>query len=317
MIEVQGLTQRYGEYTAVRDLSFALAPGEVVGFLGPNGAGKTTTLKVLAAFHAPTEGRVVVAGRDVAQDPLGVKRALGYLPEHNPLYLEMIVSDFLEFVGRVRGLAREARAAAVARVAERCRLGDVLERPIGELSKGYRQRVGIAQALVHDPPVLVLDEPTHGLDPNQVLEVRALVRELGQERTVLFSSHALAEVEATCKRVVVLAQGRLVADATVDELRRRAAGGALRVRVADCPEDGAARLVAIAGVAGVDVAEPLAPGERAFVVRPADGVTDLAARLFRAAAKDGLVLTELAPLGLSLEDVFTGLTAVPTSAVKA
>lgn len=310
MIEVQGLTQRYGGYTAVRDLSFGLEAGEIVGFLGPNGAGKTTTLKVIAAYLAPTTGRVTVAGHDVRSAPLGVKRALGYLPEHCPLYTDMVVRSFLDFVGRVRGLERGARRVAVERAAERCRVADVLDRPIGELSKGYRQRVGIAQALLHDPPVLVLDEPTHGLDPNQVLEVRALVRDLGRDRTVLFSSHVLSEVEATCRRVVVLNQGRLVADATIDALRRRAAGGALRVTVVDPPPEVGGRLRAVDGVEQVERAGP--EGSSAYVLRPREGVEDLPARVFRAAAATGLVLEELAPLGLSLEDVFTGLTATTT-----
>ncbi len=303
MIEVAALTQRYGGYTAVRDLSFKVEPGEVVGFLGPNGAGKTTTLKVVSAYLSPSAGRVTVAGCDAEGDPLGVRRALGYLPEHCPLYPEMLVRGFLEFVARVRGVERGARAAAVSRAAERCLLGDVLERPIGELSKGYRQRVGIAQALVHDPRVVVLDEPTHGLDPNQVLEVRALVRELGRERTVLFSSHVLSEVEATCRRVIVLNQGRLVADSALDDLRRRASGGAVRVRFATTPADVTTSLAALDGVA-----DAAAAGDGALLVRPREGITDVAARLFRFAVERGLVLTELAPVTLTLEDVFATLT---------
>ena len=177
MIEVESLTQRYGAYTAVRDLSFALQPGEVVGFLGPNGAGKTTTLKVIAAYQAPSVGTARVAGHDVVHEPLAVRRALGYLPEHCPLYEEMRVRDFLTWVAKVRQVDPAERAAAIKDAVGRCRLEDVVGRPISELSKGYRQRVGIAQALVHAPRVLVLDEPTHGLDPNQVLEIRELVRE--------------------------------------------------------------------------------------------------------------------------------------------
>jgi ABC-2 type transport system ATP-binding protein len=302
VIEVVGLTQRYGSYTAVRDLGFKVEPGEVVGFLGPNGAGKTTTLKTIAAFLVPTEGRVSVAGRDVERDPLGVRRALGYLPERCPLYPEMLVRGFLEFVARVRGVERGARAAAIGRAVARCQLDDVVERPIGELSKGYQQRVGIAQALVHDPPVVVLDEPTHGLDPNQVLEVRALVRELGRDRTVLFSSHVLSEVEATCRRAVVLNQGRLVADATLEALRRRVSGGALRVRFAATSDDVLGRLRALDGAGQVTV------DTAGFVVRPKDGASDLAAAVFRFAVAEGLTLVELAPVTLTLEDVFAALT---------
>ncbi len=308
MIEVAALTQRYGAYTAVRGLSFAVEPGEVVGFLGPNGAGKSTTLKVISSFLAPSEGRVSVAGHDAATDAMGVRRALGYLPEHCPLYADMLVGGFLEFVARVRGVPPAERARAVGAAAARCTLDDVLERPIGELSKGYRQRVGIAQAIVHDPKVVVLDEPTHGLDPNQVLEVRALVRDLGRERTVLFSSHVLSEVEATCRRVLVLSQGRLVADATLDDLRRRTTdGGALRVRFSAVTGETGARL---AGLDGVEAATPA--GDGAFVVRPRAGAIDLAARVFRFAVDQGLELVELAPVTLTLEDVFAALTGKDT-----
>jgi gliding motility-associated transport system ATP-binding protein len=304
MIEVEGLTQRYGSYTAVRDVSFTVEPGEVVGFLGPNGAGKTTTLKVIAAYTAPSQGRVRVGGHDVEAAPREVHRCLGYLPEHCPLYEEMRARAFLEFVARVRGLPRAERARAVGRAAERCRLEDVLERPISELSKGFRQRVGIAQALVHDPSVVVLDEPTHGLDPNQVLEVRSLVRELGHERTVLFSSHILSEVEATCRRVLVINQGRLVADSPLDELKRQATGGAVRVRFQTPSADLSERLAALPGVAAVRERED------ALEVRPeqAEHTGELEASLFRFARDEDLVLTELVAVALTLEDVFASLT---------
>lgn len=305
MIEVESLTQRYGAYTAVRDLSFALQPGEVVGFLGPNGAGKTTTLKVIAAYQAPSVGTARVAGHDVVHEPLAVRRALGYLPEHCPLYEEMRVRDFLTWVAKVRQVDPAERAAAIKDAVGRCRLEDVVGRPISELSKGYRQRVGIAQALVHAPRVLVLDEPTHGLDPNQVLEIRELVRELGQERTVLFSSHILREVEATCQRVLVLHQGRLVADDTLTALAARATGGAMRL-VLQGPDEAARGQLAEQGwVAAVSAA---AGDDPAWVVRPAADVEDLAARLFGWARDGEHTLLELAPVQLTLEDVFSGLT---------
>jgi ABC-2 type transport system ATP-binding protein len=310
VIEVDGLTQRYGSYTAVRELSFALEPGEIVGFLGPNGAGKTTTLKVISAFLAPSQGTVRVAGHDVQHEPLAVQRALGYLPEHCPLYEEMRVRDFLGWVARVREVEASDRAQAVDAVVARCQLEDVVGRPIAELSKGYRQRVGIAQALVHEPRVLVLDEPTHGLDPNQVLEIRSLVRELGQERTVLFSSHILSEVEATCKRVLVLHQGRLVADDTLASLAAKATGGAVRLVCAAAPEDLLERL---SGLAWVTEAAAAGPGDPGVCVRPAADVDDLAARLFGWARDADLVLTELAPVQLTLEDVFAGLTGAASA----
>ena len=306
MIEVSSLTQAYGRYVAVRDVSFRLEAGEVVGFLGPNGAGKTTTLKVIAAFLSPTRGQVRVHGHDVAREPLAVRRALGYLPEHCPLYEEMLVRELLLFVARVRGLERSARAAALGRVVERCALEDVLLRPVGELSKGYRQRVGIAAALLHEPPILVLDEPTGGLDPNQVLEVRELVRALGRERTVLFSSHVLSEVEATCERVVVIHQGRLVADEALEALRERARGGALRVRFSGPAPDVLAALRALPEVGRVEP-EGQGPAPR-FTVHPAPGAGDLAGVLFRLAVARGLELVELAPRPVALEDVFRTLT---------
>jgi ABC-2 type transport system ATP-binding protein len=306
VIDVSTLTQRYGTYTAVSDLSFSLEAGEVVGFLGPNGAGKTTTLKVLAAFFAPSEGQVVVGGHDVLTEPMKVRQALGYLPEHCPLYGEMIVREFLDFVATVRGLERDGRARAIARVSEQCGLAEVLARPCSDLSKGFRQRVGIAQALIHDPKVLILDEPTSGLDPNQVLEVRGLVRDLGKDRTVLFSSHVLSEVEATCDRVVVIHQGRKVADAGLDALKLRVTGGAVRARFESGPEGLAARVGTLDGVEGVKVLGGAESG--VFLVRPAAGVADLEARLFRFASKQDLVLTELAPIRITLEDVFGALT---------
>lgn len=324
MIEVQGLTQAYGRYVAVRDVSFRLSAGEVVGFLGPNGAGKTTTLKVIAGFLAPDAGRVTVHGHDVARDPLAVRRVLGYLPEHCPLYEEMLVRELLLFVARVRGLDRAARVPALERVVERCALGDVLYRPVGELSKGYRQRVGIAAALLHEPPILILDEPTGGLDPNQVLEVRELVRALGRERTVLFSSHVLSEVEATCERVVVIHQGRLVADSRLSELRERARGGALRVRFAAAGEELLAALRALPQVGRVEPDPspegpdgPDGPGGRRFTVHPAPGAADLPGVLFRFAVAQGHELTELAPRPVALEDVFRALTGAAEATSEA
>lgn len=307
MIEVHGLTQRYGAYTAVRDLSFALEAGEVVGFLGPNGAGKSTTLKVVSAFLAPSEGRVTVGGHDVLSDPLGVRQVLGYLPEHCPLYDEMLVRDHLAFVARVRGYTATERAGVVGRAAERCGLGEVISRPVRALSKGFRQRVGLAQAILHDPPVVVLDEPTSGLDPLQVREVRALVRELGQERTVLFSSHVLSEVEATVGRVVVIHRGRRVADAPLTKLAAQVTGGAVECAFAGAGDGLEQALAGLDGVSEVAALEAPA-GEVAFRVRPSAGVGDLPARLSGFAGAAGHTLVRLAPQRVTLEDVFLTLT---------
>ena len=212
MIEVRGLTKRYGPLDAVAGVTFSVERGEIVGFLGPNGAGKTTTLRILTGFMPATEGTAIVAGHDVHRHPLEVKRSVGYLPENAPLYPEMRVRSYLRYVTEVKGVARGARAAEVDRVMERCGLVEMCERLIGHLSKGYRQRVGLAQALVGNPPVLILDEPTVGLDPKQIISIRETIRELAGEHTVLLSTHILPEVAMLCKRVVILNRGRIAAE---------------------------------------------------------------------------------------------------------
>ena len=230
MIEADGLSKRYGELVAVDDVSFSVAPGEVVGFLGPNGAGKTTTMRILTGFLPATDGTAAIAGHDIFREPLAARRAVGYLPETPPLYPEMSVEGYLDYVARIKDVPRRARAGAVARAVERCGLGDVRRRVIGALSKGFRQRVGLAQAIVHDPPVLILDEPTVGLDPIQIREIRALIAELAAERpgekarTVVLSTHILPEVEAICRRVMIIHRGRKVLDQPLAELRRSGVG---------------------------------------------------------------------------------------------
>ncbi len=221
MIEVEKLTRRYGDFTAVRDVSFEVARGEVVGFLGPNGAGKTTTMRVLTGFISASDGRVEVAGHDVAAEPLAARAAVGYLPETPPLYPEMRVEDYVRYAAAINDVPRRARPERVDHALESCGLIDVRRQVIGTLSKGYRQRVGLAQAIVHEPPVLVLDEPTSGLDPMQIGEIRELIRHLAAEekRTVILSTHVLAEVEAICQRVLIIAYGQLRLDATLDEAR--------------------------------------------------------------------------------------------------
>ena len=229
MIKVEGLTKRYGDFTAVRDVSFEIARGEVVGFLGPNGAGKTTTMRVLTGFMGPSAGRIEMAGRDMARDPLGARGAVGYLPELPPLYPEMRVADYVSYVAALNDVPRRERGARVDRALEACGLSGVRRQVIGTLSKGFRQRVGLAQAIVHEPDVLVLDEPTAGLDPIQIAEIRDLIRRLAAEegRTVILSTHLLPEVEAICQRVLVIAYGRLRLDATLESIR---ASGSLEQR---------------------------------------------------------------------------------------
>ena len=220
MIEVRHLTKRYGDFTAIRDVTFSAAAGEIVGFLGPNGAGKTTTMRVITGFLPATQGTVKVAGYDVFDDSFEVRKRIGYLPEQPPLYRDMTVIAFLRFVGRIKGLPRRELEGAVERAIERCGLSDVVYRVTGHLSKGFRQRVGLAQAIIHNPPVLVLDEPTIGLDPKQIIEIRTFIKELAGEHTVVLSTHILPEVSQVCDKVVIINAGRVVLEESRAELTR-------------------------------------------------------------------------------------------------
>jgi ABC-2 type transport system ATP-binding protein len=221
MIEVRNLTKRYGDLTAIHDVTFSVARGEILGFLGPNGAGKTTTLRILTGFMPATGGTATVDGFDVFHDSFEVRRRIGYLPENPPLYLDMTVESYLRFVARIKGLERARIPEATERVLETCGLVEVRHRLNGHLSKGYRQRVGLAQALIHDPPVLVLDEPTIGLDPRQIIEIRTLIRELAGERTVILSTHILPEVSQLCEKVVILSAGRVTLEERMESLLQR------------------------------------------------------------------------------------------------
>ena len=218
MIEVKDLAKDYGLVKALRGISFEVPAGEVLGFLGPNGAGKTTTTKILTCFMAPTAGTATVNGKNVLDHSLEVRRAIGYLPENTPIYTDMTSLEFLQFICSVREIPHNQRKKRIRELAEVCGLLDVLAKPIGDMSKGYRQRVGLAQAMLHDPPILILDEPTSGLDPNQIVEVRELIKEIGKEKTVILSTHILPEVQATCGRVIIIADGKLVADGSPDQL---------------------------------------------------------------------------------------------------
>ena len=224
MIEVKNLTKRYGPTLAVDNISFEISKGEVVGFLGPNGAGKSTTIRVLATYLPATSGTAKVGGHDVFNDSMAVRRLVGYLPESTPLYPEMRVREYLNFRAKLRGMDKKERAAAIGRVAERCWLSDFLDRPIGQCSKGMKQRVGLSDALLHNPPVLILDEPTIGLDPTQIRETRKLISDLAQQHTVLLSTHILPEVEIVCSRTIIIADGRIVASGSPKQLRERVAG---------------------------------------------------------------------------------------------
>ncbi|XXY47824.1 ABC transporter ATP-binding protein [Sorangium sp. So ce269] len=309
MIEVEHLSKSYGPHQAVSDLSFQVSQGEIVGFLGPNGAGKSTTLRILAGFLGATSGRVRVAGYDIAEEPMRARASLGYMPETSPLYPEMRVSEYLAFRAELKLVPRRARREAVARALRDARIEDVASVMIGHLSKGYRQRVGLADALVSDPPLLILDEPTAGLDPNQIREVRALVRRLGRDRTVLLSTHILSEVEATCTRALVIARGRLVAEGSIDELRamRRASG--VRVVVRGAAD---AALAVARGAAEVRSAEAEPAGDAARLTVEFDAGADAGAateRLVGALVGAGFGVRELVPRAPSLEQVFSELTA--------
>jgi ABC-2 type transport system ATP-binding protein len=321
MIEARGLTKRYGSVDAIRNVDFEVRRGEILGFLGPNGAGKTTTMKILTSFIAPTEGTAKVNGHDVGEESLEARRAIGYLPEHTPLYQDMLTYEYLEFMGRMRGLNREEVKPRIKKVVEATGLREVIGKEIRALSKGFRQRVGLAQALIHEPPILILDEPMSGLDPNQAVEIRDLIKEIGKERTVVLSTHNLAEVQVTCNRVLIIAKGHIVADDTTEGLRARAGQVRFVVTVAremdgKSVEPGEVRSV-LADIDSVDRidAGPDDGGDLVFYVAPKDGV-DLRPSLSKAAAQAGLPLVGLNREEGDLERVFRDLTT-PTESSDA
>jgi ABC-2 type transport system ATP-binding protein len=309
MIEVDGLTKDYGLTRAVDHVSFSVRQGEVLGFLGPNGAGKSTTMKMLTCFMSPTAGTAKVAGFDVFDESLEVRRRIGYLPEDTPIYRDMTVLEYLHFAAEMRGMDPDKSPARIKEIGGRCGLSEVAGKLVGELSKGYRQRLGLAQAMLHDPDILILDEPTSGLDPNQIVEIRSLIKEIGREKTVILSTHILPEVQATCSRVVIISGGKLVADGTPDELRARERGGRYRVVVESngVPKDAIRdRLASLAGVARCEAITG-EDGSHAFAI-DAGGASDLRKPIFRAAVDNRWTLLELARESASLEDVFRNLT---------
>jgi ABC-2 type transport system ATP-binding protein len=307
MIEVANLTKRYGPTLAVSDVSFAAQKGEVLGFLGPNGAGKTTTMRVITGYLPPSEGRVRVAGYDVVEEALEAKRRTGYLPETPPLYPDMSVTEYLAFVGRIKGVARRELKSRLDEITERCAIVDVRHRQIGKLSKGYRQRVGLAQALIHNPEVLVLDEPTAGLDPKQIIETRQLIKGLAGLHTVILSTHILPEASKTCQRVVVINAGKIVAVGTPDELTRRLQGfETILLTVEGAAAEVTEKLRRVAGVNLVE-AHDATDGRVTYEVHAEKG-NDVRAELARAVVESQWKLYELKTSGLSLEDIFLKLT---------
>ena len=299
LIKVEHLWRYFGDTCAVNDVSFEIQRGEVLGFLGPNGAGKTTTMQVISGNLAPTAGRVLIDGVDLLDQPKRAKAALGFLPEQPPLYRELSVDEYLVFCARLNRIPRPRQRAAVARAKQRCGLDEVGPRLIGNLSKGYQQRVGIAQAIIHSPPVVILDEPTVGLDPIQIREIRGLIRELGQDHSVILSTHILPEVQAICDRVLVINQGRLLLSESLSDLARGQDQSSLRVTLAAAPAT--TDLDALPGVTGV---EALGQGQFRLRHHPARSPTET---LVRAAVEQGWGLRELVPETRTLEQVFIDL----------
>ncbi len=307
MIEAEGLTRRYGPFTAVQGVSFSVAEGEIVGMLGPNGAGKTTTIRMITGFLPPSSGQVTVAGHDLLAEPQKARREVGYLPENVSLYPEMRVREYLTYRARLEGMKRAAAREAIEEIVDRCLLSNVEWQIIGTLSKGFRQRVGLASAILHGPQVLVLDEPTVGLDPKQIIAIRELIRELGSKRTLLLSTHILPEVEQLCDRVLIIDRGILVAEGTPAELRQQARGQTLlRLTLASPPDDAAGVLGDLAGVVNVST-EDARDNEVSFALECAED-SDLRAEVFHTAVDKTWTLLELVEQKASLEDVFVRLT---------
>lgn len=310
-IAVRSLTKMYGEQKAVDDISFDVKTGEILGFLGPNGAGKTTTMKIITCFMPPTSGKVEVDGLDNAEHSLDVRKKIGYLPEMNPLYLDMNVVDYLEYSAQLHGLRGGNLHLRLKDMVHTCGLEEVRHKDIGELSKGYRQRVGLAQAMIHDPEVLILDEPTSGLDPNQIVEIRNLIKQLGRAKTVVLSTHILSEVQATCDRVLIINEGRIVADGSPEQLQQDFQGAEmltleLKTTAGNPLEQISPKLQTLGSVTGVEMLSTKNSISK-FAVHVEKGI-DVRESLFRLAVAEGWVVLELHRKATSLEDVFHKLT---------
>lgn len=316
MIEVQNLTRRYGDFTAVDQISFSVGDGQIVGILGPNGAGKTTTIRMVTGFIPPTSGQITVAGMNLLTAPTSARRNIGYLPETVALYEEMRVSEYLANRAMLEGLGRSESRRAIAETLSDCLLNDVQHQIIGTLSRGYRQRVGLAAAILHQPSVLVLDEPTVGLDPKQIVAIRELIKNLGRERTLLLSTHILPEVELLCDRVIIIDRGRIVAAGTPDGLRESWIGNTvIRVSLKGDPAGASEVLGSIAGV--VAVTPGVEEGSEKNYLLECDQAVDTREEVFRAAVENSWVLLELTAESASLEDVFVRLTTREGDGVEA
>lgn len=305
-IRIENLTKKYGGQRAVDGISFEVKTGEIVGFLGPNGAGKTTTMRMITNFITPTEGKIYIGGKLVEDHADEIKKHIGYLPENNPLYQDMPVMDYLEYVAALQAIPKENILPKVAEMIRITGLNREKHKKIGELSKGFRQRVGLAQAMIHDPEILILDEPTSGLDPNQIVEIRKLIRELGRHKTVILSTHILSEVEATCDRILIINQGKIVADGTSDLLRKQASGDdLLRIKV----EDGESNAVfkALQGLSSVNRVSFMDNQTERFELQCKQG-SNAAREVFGLCVENKWTMTEMIPFETRLEDIFRDLT---------
>ena len=306
-ILVENLTKQYGPQKAVDDISFQVNTGEILGFLGPNGAGKTTTMKIVTCFMAPSGGDVKVNNFSIHNNPEEIKKKIGYLPENNPLYYDMPVMEYLDFVGGLQGIDKSQIQNKIEEMVHVCGLNAEKHKKIGELSKGYRQRVGLAQAMIHDPEILILDEPTTGLDPNQIIEIRKLIRHLGKEKTVILSTHILPEVEATCDRILIINKGKIVADGTPETLRKQAQGNeVLRIQIADSNNRDNV-ISSLQSLESVNLVDPVANTNDSYIIQSKEGASSRRA-LFNLCVQQKWVLTEMTPIETKLEDIFRELT---------
>jgi len=303
-IKIENLSKNYGPQIAVDNISFEVKAGEILGFLGPNGAGKTTTMKIITNYISHDSGKVYIGGKSIEDEGDILRKHIGYLPEHNPLYHDMPVIDYLEFSAALQGVPNHQIPARIKEMVKICGLNAEKHKKIGELSKGYKQRVGLAQAMIHDPDILILDEPTTGLDPNQIVEIRKLIREIGKEKTVILSTHILPEVEATCDRILIINKGRIVADGTADTLKKQAQGQELLVVTIEDGDSSAIRK-ALMEINSVSAVNELAKNRFQVQSKPEMSVTR---DVFKLCVEKGWMITEMTPSQTKLEDIFRDLT---------
>lgn len=308
MIEIKNLTKKFGSNVVLNDISLNVHKGEILGFLGPNGAGKTTTMKIITSFWTPTKGQIKIDGIDVVTDSLATRKKIGYLPETVPLYDDMRVYEYLKFVAEIRGLEKDQIKTRIKKVVGECGLTKVLRKPIEELSKGFRQRLGLAQAIMHEPDILILDEPTTGLDPNQIVEIRDLIKRIGKEKTVIFSTHILGEVSATCDRAVIINNGKIVGEGSPDELTKLSGGQEIIYLKVKGPQDTVlSKLKEMENVEEVKAKDQESADTHGYEIKPKAGV-DLREYLFMTIKDNNWSILELYKKQVSLEDVFRELT---------